>query len=132
MLKNALLVHTCSMLHMTVHTSHSFNLIAHVMQLRLRQILFIKKAYYSKMGKCSAMWNKWSHSVHAAELIKEELTVSFMIPNDTRWNSQYDALDQLRVTVSEPSGEVKLRTVCEQLGIAAYRPTEISFLSEYC
>ena len=81
------------------------------------------------------MWNQWSRSVHAAEVIKDGLKVSLMVPNDTRWNSQYDALDQLRGIISQTSGEpgeVKLRKICEQLGLTALRPNEVSFLSEYC
>ena len=47
----------------------------------------------------------------------------------------YDALDQLRGIISETSGEpgeVKLRKICEQLGLTVLHPNEVSFLSEYC
>ena len=64
-----------------------------------------KKVYYCTLGKCSALWNKWSRSVHAAEVIKDGLEVSLVVPNDTRWNSQYDALDQLRGIISETSAD---------------------------
>ena len=66
------------------------------MKVRPWQILLIKKC---TVGKCSVMWNKWSRSVQAAEVIKEELTASFVILNDIGWNAHYDALDQLRVIV---------------------------------
>ena len=71
--------------------------------------------------------------VHAAEVIKDGLKVSLAVPNDTRWNSQYDALDQLRGIISQTSGEpgeVKLRKICEQLGLTALHPNEVCFVSE--
>lgn len=112
--------------------SHTLNLIATHDAGKAKADNAYKKVYYSTMGKCSALWNKWSRSVHAAEVIKEGLKVSLKVPNDTRWNSQYDALNQIRGIVAETSGEVNLRQICEQLGLTALRPNEVCFLSEYC
>ena len=112
--------------------SHTLNLIATHDADKTKADNAYKKVYYSTLGKCSSLWNKWSRSVHAAEVIKDGLEVSLVVPNDTRWNSQYDALDQLRGIISETSGEpgeVKLRKICEQLGLTALRPNEVSFLS---
>ena len=112
--------------------SHTLNLIATHDADKAKADNAYKKVYYSTLGKCSALWNKWIRSVHAAEVIEDGLEVSLVVPNDTRWNSQYDTHDQVRGIVSETSGEpgeVKLRKICEQLRLTALRPNEASFLS---
>ena len=84
--------------------SHTLNLLATHDADKAKADNAYKKVYYSTLGKCSALWNKWSRSVHAAEVIKDGLTISLVAPNDTCWNSQYDALDQLRCIVADTSG----------------------------
>lgn len=68
--------------------SHTLNLIATHDVEKAKADNAYKKVYYSTMAKCSALWNKWGRSVHAAEIIKDGLKASLVVPNDTRWNSQ--------------------------------------------
>jgi hypothetical protein len=86
-----------------------------------------KKLYYATMAKCLALWNKASRSVQAAETVHDELNMSLIVPNDTRWNAHYDAVDKIRhmvVTV-----ETKFRVVCEKLRVTPFRMNEVAFLT---
>ena len=82
------------------------------------------------MAKCSALWNKVSRSVQSAEILHDELQTALIVPNDTRWNSQYDAVDKIRHLAT--TAETKFRTVCEKLDLPAFRMNEASFLTEFC
>jgi glycyl-tRNA synthetase alpha subunit len=73
--------------------SHTLNLIATRDAAKATADSAYKRVYHSTTGKCSAMWNKSNRSVQAANIIKDKLKVCFKVTNDTRWNSQVDALD---------------------------------------
>jgi len=75
--------------------SHTLNLIAGHDSMTANDPSY-KRLYYSTMAKCSALWNKASRSVQSAEIVKEELQTSLIVPNSTRWNSHYDAVDKIR------------------------------------
>jgi len=76
--------------------SHTLNLIATHDAATATADNSFKKVYYAAMGKCSAFWNKASRSVQAAEIIHDEFHTSLMVPNDTRWNSHYEAVEKIR------------------------------------
>jgi hypothetical protein len=82
------------------------------------------------MAKCSALWSKVNRSVQSAEILYDELQTALIVPNDTRWNSQYDAVDKIRHIAT--TAETKFRTVCDKLSVPAFRVNEVSFLTEFC
>lgn len=110
--------------------SHTLNLIATHDAAKATKESSYKKIFYSTMGKCSALWNKFSRSVQAAELIKDELQCALIVPNETRWNAYYDAVNRIREITVRP--ESKLRAVCQKLGLVAFHPNEVTFITEYC
>lgn len=110
--------------------SHTINLIGTRDALKATADAAYKKVYYSTMAKCSALWNKVSRSVQSAEILHDELQTALIVPNDTRWNSHYDAVDKIRHLLT--TAETKFRTVCDKLGLPAFRLNEMSFLTEFC
>ena len=110
--------------------SHTLNLVATHDAKMATEDQSYKKLYYSTMAKCSALWNKVTRSVQAAEIVHDELGMSLIVPNETRWNSQYDAVDKIRTIAT--TSESKLRAVFEKLSMAAFRPNELTFVSEFC
>jgi hypothetical protein len=110
--------------------SHTINLIATTDAAKATTDAVYKKVYYSTMAKCSALWSKVNRSVQSAEILYDELQTALIVPNDTRWNSQYDAVDKIRHLAT--TAETKFRTVCDKLSVPAFRVNEVSFLTEFC
>ena len=110
--------------------SHTLNLIATADALKATADAAYKKIYYATMAKCSALWNKVNRSVQSAEILHDELQTALIVPNDTRWNSHYDAVDKIRHLTT--SDETQFRIVCDKLGLPAFRVNEVSFLTEFC
>ena len=83
---------------------------------------------YNTSKMCSALWNKASRSVQAAEIVHHELNMAVIVPNDTHWNSHYNAVDKIQhMTLT---AETKFRVVCEKLGVPSFRMNEVAFLKE--
>nr|XP_033803666.1 uncharacterized protein LOC117362041 isoform X2 [Geotrypetes seraphini] len=110
--------------------SHTLNLIASQDASKAMSTLSYKKIYCSTMAKCSALWSIVNRNVEASEIIWDELHTCLIVPKDTRWNSQYEAVDKVRLlSVTCESG---LQTVCEKLKLPVFPQIEINFLGEYC
>lgn len=110
--------------------SHTLNLVATHDAAKATEDGSYKKLFNSTIAKCSALWNKFSRSVQAAEIFNDELQTALIVPNDTRWNAHFEAVDKIRVLAT--SSETKFRSVCEKLGMQTFRVNEIAFLVEYC
>jgi hypothetical protein len=108
-------------------TAHTLNLVATKDALDAEKDASYKKLSRSTFAKCQALWNKQSRSPLAADTIKDKCGVYFILPNATRWNSTFDAMQGL-VKI----GEQNLLLLCDALGVQKFRPPEILFISEYC
>ncbi|RXM30783.1 Major facilitator superfamily domain-containing protein 3 [Acipenser ruthenus] len=80
-------------------------------------------------GKCQALWNKQSRSTQASDLISATLGRLFQIPNATRRNSVYQAMEQLKRFMEEQ--EEGLNRVCDGLGLPRFKLVETAFIREY-
>lgn len=91
--------------------SHTLNLVAtNDVEKRFNKnekqsdILQLKKLYRKLFAKVTKLWSKQNQSAIVAEKIHEVLNVYLIVPNETRWNSTYDALLQLKKIVNGNSG----------------------------
>ncbi|XP_030057344.1 zinc finger BED domain-containing protein 4 [Microcaecilia unicolor] len=110
--------------------SHTLNLIVAQDASNAMTVPSYKKMYFSTMAKCSALWNKLNRSIHAAEVVWDELHTCLIVPNVTWWKSQYEAVDKVRLLSA--TCENGLRSVCEKFKLPVFPQTEINFLGEYC
>ncbi len=111
--------------------SHTLNLVAvHDSQVAESDAMY-KKISRSAMAKCTALWNKASRSTQAAEVIHDKTKFSLIVPNTTRWNSTFDAVDRICDIVRKKSDTI-LNEICKALSLPVFAPNEIAFLKEYC
>ncbi|XP_071573305.1 uncharacterized protein [Temnothorax nylanderi] len=88
-----------------------------------------KKIMRSTMAKCSAAWNKASRSTQAAEVVRNKCNLTLIVPNATRWNSTFYAMERIHRIATQAEG--LLNEICEQIGVAIFRPAEITFIAEF-
>jgi hypothetical protein len=112
-------------------SAHTMNLIAnHDAEKAYNNNPSYRRKATAALAQCRNMWNKQSSSSLHADNVKENLGIYLVLPNATRWNSTYDALDCLRKLLKE-----KLELVqksCDQLGINRFQEQHILFINEYC
>ena len=82
------------------------------------------------VAKCAGLWNKASRSAVAAEAVHKAVKFALVAPNATRWNSYYHAVDKICEIVRKYSDTV-LNNICTAISVPPFRPTEISFITEY-
>lgn len=109
---------------------HTLNLVATTDACAAESDAVFKKTCRSTFAKCQAMWNKQSRSVQASELIADTFGLHLVVPNQTRWNSTYFAVERLNRVVGD-KGLDALNSLCDKLGLVQFRRTEVAFLSEY-
>ncbi len=88
-----------------------------------------KKISRAAFAKCQSLWNKQSRRTQASDNIKDRLGCMLVVPNVTRWNSTYNAMDRLKTCIEEKPQE--LHDVCEKMDIPRLKPSEITFIKEY-
>ncbi|KAA0721319.1 hypothetical protein E1301_Tti021445 [Triplophysa tibetana] len=88
-----------------------------------------KKISRAAFAKCQSLWNKQSRSTQASDNIKDRLGCMLVVPNVTRWNSTYNAMDLLKTCIEKKPQE--LHDVCEKMDIPRLKPSEITFIKEY-
>ena len=88
-----------------------------------------KTAYRKFIGKAQSLWNAQNRSTLAADTIFEELECRLKTPNDTRWNSEYDADLQLLEIMEKK--KPALQRVMMKLKIASFTEADYNFLQEY-
>lgn len=111
--------------------AHTLNLIAsHDIESANSDAVY-KKLSRSTMAKCSALWNKTSRSTQFADIVRDKFHTSFIVPNATRWNSYFNAVDKVR-QVLEKQSEDNIAEVFVALEVPQFRPNDILFLKEYC
>uniref|UniRef100_A0A667Y9Y9 BED-type domain-containing protein n=1 Tax=Myripristis murdjan TaxID=586833 RepID=A0A667Y9Y9_9TELE len=69
-------------------------------------------------SKASALWNRVKRSPKASDFVEEKLGISFVTPNDTRWNSMFFSI-------------LLLHTVCDEFGLRRFTPEEIDFIHKF-
>lgn len=88
-----------------------------------------KNLHDSVMTKCRALWNFQSRSTLCHDKVQESLGVLFVIPNETRWNSKYDALSHMQRMMKEKTQE--LRELMTDRKKEHFTANEITWLKEY-
>lgn len=88
-----------------------------------------KKIYRSLQGKLQSLFNKQNRSTLVSDAIKKHLDGLFVIPNATRWNSQYDAF--CRVFELQQSRKAGMTTVFTELSLRPMDGNELVFLEEF-
>ena len=84
-----------------------------------------KRVFRATLAKCTSIWNAAGRSVKVAEEIKAILGRSLILPNATRWNSLFDAIQ--RVLESKD----KIVDVMRVSGVQNFTSTELELLDEY-
>ncbi|XP_025094494.1 uncharacterized protein LOC112564105 [Pomacea canaliculata] len=97
--------------------AHTLNLVASKDSEAALQDGAFRTASRSLFAKAQAVWNKQSRVVSAAESIQEATGRQMIIPNQTRWNSTYDAVQCLQDLTAE-----QLTKLADALGLPRFTP----------
>lgn len=105
--------------------SHTLNLVAMTDVAEAMQNKHYKKIQESTFEKLNFLW-KMSNTQKGSQEIVEILGSSLTKPNNTRWNSFFDSLNDLRKKDFE-----KINRALRVLGSETFLNTEIEFINEY-
>lgn len=94
-----------------------------------REYLLYKKQSRQTMAKCMAVWNKQSRSTCMADIIHKCLEVYLKCPNDTRWNSMFDAVKFMLLQIKKNSN--KFLRLCDELNVVRFTKSDIEWIEEY-
>ncbi|KAK3926635.1 Putative AC9 transposase [Frankliniella fusca] len=89
----------------------------------------LKHLHDSVMSKCSALWRYQSRSTNGHDKIKSVLGTLLPTPNETRWNSKFDALSHILKLTQEKAPE--LRELITSRTTEYFTPNEITWMKEY-
>lgn len=109
---------------------HTLNLVATKDAATAESDQTYKKLNRSTFAKCQALFNKQSRSVMASEIIEQAFGLHLVIPNQTRWNSTYMALERLNRLITDKGVDV-LNHVCSKLDLPEFRRPEVAFVTEF-
>ena len=88
-------------------------------------LLIFLEMLRSFFALAKSLWNKLSRSVPSADETKKILGKNLIIPNETRWNAEFDALEDLQ------NHKTKLNEVMDELSLPRFSPEHFTFLTEY-
>ncbi|KAF0702388.1 Uncharacterized protein FWK35_00034993, partial [Aphis craccivora] len=88
-----------------------------------------KKQSRLTFAKCQAIWNKQNRSSQMTDIVKTNLDVYLKTPNDTCWNSWFDAIKFLIIHFK--ISPFKFYKVCDAFTVNRFSKTDIEFLDEY-
>ncbi|XP_025089129.1 uncharacterized protein LOC112561105 [Pomacea canaliculata] len=106
--------------------AHTLNLVASKDSEAAFQDGAFRTASRSLFAKAQAVWNKQSRAESAAESIQEATGRQMIIPNQTRWNSTYDAVQCLQDLTAE-----QLSKLADALGLPRFTPRDQLFMKEF-
>jgi hypothetical protein len=118
--------------HLPTHfrcASHTLNLVASKDTEAAMKDPMFKKIFRLVLTKCTALWNKQSRSSVAADTIRARCRLMFVVPNLTRWNSQFDAFQRMQRLLSE--SDDNLHALFRDLDLPKLQPSEVSFITEF-
>ena len=75
------------------------------------------------------IWIKHSRSTKASDEITKKLDDLFVIHNETRWNSFFDAVDRFREFINNKKSDLK--DVFTHFNVPYFRPAEEDYIREY-
>lgn len=79
--------------------------------------------------RCKKFWNRQERSSQAAEKICDMFGRHFPTPNDTRWNSEQDAMAYMDKILSTRRTDVN--DLCTQFELDTFRQCDADFIKEY-
>ncbi|KAJ8345565.1 hypothetical protein SKAU_G00297580 [Synaphobranchus kaupii] len=88
-----------------------------------------KRISRAAIAKCQALWNMQNGSAEASDIIQEGLGCQLKVPNVTRWNSTFQALERLKACTA--GREHDLDEVCGRLDVLQFKKAELTFIQEY-
>jgi hypothetical protein len=89
-----------------------------------------KKIQRATFAKCQALWNKQSRSTLAAEDVDEVFDKRLIVPNQTRWNSTFMAMERMDNLINE-KGMAAMNSVCDKLKLPNFSTVEVKFIAEF-
>ncbi|KAJ8018284.1 hypothetical protein HOLleu_43801 [Holothuria leucospilota] len=98
---------------------HTLNLIASKDVEAAESDKTFKAVSRAAFGKCQAIFNKQSRSSLASDTVKEKLGRLLVVPNSTRWNSVYQALEC--ITSLEEKQEGIFDALCDTLEMPSFQ-----------
>ena len=111
--------------------SHTLNLVAvHDNENALSDAGY-KRVCRATMAEYSGLWNKASRSTQCADVVSEKLQPSLVVPNDTRWNSHFRAMEKIK-HILEKNPDDTVQEVFTALEVPQLRENEVAFIKEYC
>ncbi len=108
--------------------SHTLNLIA-TKDVYKQMGALLKNLKESTESKMKQIWNKQSRSTKASDEITKKLDCIFVIHNETRWNSFFDAVDRFREFINNKKSDLK--DVFTHFNVPYFRPAEEDYIREY-
>jgi hypothetical protein len=110
--------------------SHTMNLIATKDVEKANSDKSFKKVSRSALGKCQELWNKQKRSSLSADKIREAIGGLFVVPNATRWNALFMALQRVEDVIAASSDG--LDSLMDSLGLPRFAGGDVHFITEYC
>ena len=76
------------------------------------------------------MWNKQSRSTLSAVDIEEADMKRLIIPNQTRWNSTFNAMERIHELICEKD-IAAMNAMCDKIHVPNFSANEVKFISEF-
>lgn len=84
-----------------------------------------KNIHSSSFKKANKLWSTISRSTKAADYVYDIIKCRLPVPNITRWNSYYVAVNKLLLHKN------KMNEICEKLNLVKFKGSELIFFQEY-